>query len=134
MLKVNNVDAKIIETNFKFSKYTCNGIPSGYCGFVRVTFEMNEKSGYFDFYVDNIPNQDVTYYINKEYYCIPEDNRAEINFLEIFDTQTFYDIGCFYNKMKVTFGDIYNNKIHAKIEIDEKVVSLSFDDYIEINI
>lgn len=132
MLKVNNIEAKIKTTEFKFSKYTYDGLPHGYCGFIQVTFEVNDNNGYFDFYIDNIMDQEITYYINKEYYCVPEDNHQEINYLEIFDTDTFYDIGCFYNKMKVKFGDINNNKIKMNLIIDEEVVSLYFDDYVDI--
>lgn len=50
MLKVNGNRAKILKTEFKFSNYTLNGQEHGYVGFLSVSFEIQEKKGYFDFY------------------------------------------------------------------------------------
>lgn len=132
MLKVNGNRAKILKTEFKFSNYTLNGQEHGYVGFLSVSFEIQKKKGYFDFYVDNCWEKDITYFINKEYCCIPEDNADEINYLEVFDTNAFYDIGTFYNKMKVKFGEVEKNKIRVTIEIQEEIVSIEFNDFVEI--
>lgn len=132
MLKVNGKTAKIKKTRFILSNYTHNGILSGYCGHLEVKFEMNGKNGYFDFDVDVIQNKNISYYENKEYCCIPEGNVNEINYLEIFDTFSFYDIGTFFNKMTVKFGKLENNKIKTQIVVDEATISIEFDDYINI--
>lgn len=132
MLKVNGKIAEIKKTRFILSKYIHNGTPSGYCGHLEVKFEIDGKDGYFDFDVDVIKDKNIFYYENKEYCCIPEDNIKEINYLEIFDTNTFYDIGTFFNKMTVKFKEIKNKKIHVQIMVDETVVSLEFDDDVNI--
>lgn len=132
MLTVNGKSAEIKKTRFMLSNYTHNGEPFGYCGHLEVKFEINDKKGYFDFDIDVIKDKDISYYENKEYYCIPEGNVNEINYLEIFDTLTFYDIGTFFNKMVVKFGEIENDKIKVQIKVEETTVTVEFDDYVNI--
>lgn len=132
MLKVNGKIAEIKETRFLLSNYTHNGEPAGYCGYLEVKYELGGKKGYFNFDVDVIQNKNISYYENKEYCCVPEGNVKEINYLEIFDTIMFYDIGTFFNEMTVKFEEIKNNKIKVQIIIKETTVSIEFNDYIEI--
>ena len=132
MLRVNGSDCKIVETKLKLSKYTINGKKYGYLGFIIVTFVYKDKSGYFDFYLDKTKENDISYYENKKYHCIPEDNDDEINYLEVFDTRQFYDIGEFEKEMIVIFGKFVDNKVKVKIIVDEKNTSILFDDYIKI--
>lgn len=134
MLKVNGKIAKIKNTKFILSNYIHNGEPSGYCGYIEVKFEINGKNGYFDFDIDGIKDKNISYYENREYCCVPNDNVNEINYLEIFDTNMFYDIGTFFNKMKVKFGKIEDNKIKVQIVIEETTVAIEFDDYINISL
>lgn len=132
MLVVNGSKAEILETEFKFSKSIENGLLTGYQGFVGVSFLLNGKKGYFDFYLNHIVAPKVSYYENQSYYCVPIDDITEISYLEIFDTSKFYDVGEFSEVMKVQFGQREGSKIKAFIEVQESFVSLSFHDYLEI--
>lgn len=133
MLKVNGITAELISTRFSLLKYTKNKIPVGYCGYLMIEFKLNNKNGYFDFYVDYIKSKEINKYENKKYHCIPLDNDFEINYLEVFDTNAFYSIGEFSNNMDVIFDNIVNDKIKVKVFIKEKFVSIIFDDYVDMN-
>lgn len=132
MLVVNGSKAEILETEFKFSRYIENGLLTGYQGFVCVSFLLNGKKGYFDFYLNHIIAPKISCYENQSYCCVPIDDITEISYLEIFDTSNFYDVGEFSEVMKVQFGQREGSKIKAFIEVQESFVSLSFHDYLEI--
>ena len=90
MLKVNQIKAQILNTEFKFSRYILNGNVAGYQGFVMVWFELDGKKGYFDFYLNHIIAPKISCYENQSYCCVPIDDITEISYLEIFDTSNFY--------------------------------------------
>ncbi len=131
MLLINGENAKILETYFKISKYSFD---EGYYGNLSIVFQLHNKKGYFQFFIDNPKNDSFYYYINKTYKCIPEDDHNSIYDLEIYDTNNFYDSGDFENEMTVSFGTIENNKINVRILINEEYVSIDFNDKVDIKI
>lgn len=132
MFRINGVEAKILETEFKFSRFVSNHQTIGYQGFVLVSFSLNGEKGYFDFYLDLVEDSKISNYENRSYCCVPIDNEKEISYLELFDTKHFYDVVDFSNTMTVHFAREKNNKIKTFVEIQELFVSLKFQGDLEI--
>ena len=70
MFRINGVEAKILETKFKFSRFVLNHQDVGYQGFVLVSFSLNEEIGYFDFYLDLVEDSNISNYENRSYCCV----------------------------------------------------------------
>ena len=120
MLLINGENAEILETYFEISK---KEFDEEYYGNLSISFQLHNKKGYFQFFIDNPRDDDFNYYINKSYKCIPELDEDNINDLEIYDTNNHYCLGDFENEMTVSFGTIKNNKINAKILINEAYIN-----------
>lgn len=134
MLKINNNKTEILKTEFILSTYSTNGVKDGYIGFIKITFKVQNNTGFFSFYLNKISDKDISYYENKEYNNVPYNNITEINYLEIADTNNYYSHYEYSNKMKVKLGSIKNNKIKVYIEIQEEHISIVFNDYLNIKI
>ena len=127
MLMINGEKAKILETYFKISKKSFN---EGYYGNLSVSFQLHNKEGYFQFFVDSPKNDDFNYYVNKTYKCVPDFDKNNINDIEIYDTNEFFDY--LDNEMILSFGNIENNKIQVSILINEKYILIEFNDKINL--
>lgn len=129
MLLVNGENVEILNSYFEISKKEFN---EEYYGNLSLEFLLHNKKGYFQFFIDKPRNDNLNYYINKSYKCIPELDENNINDLEIYDTNNHYSLGDFENEMTVSFGVIENNKIHVSVLISEKYLSIDFDETIDI--
>lgn len=132
MLKINNIETEILKSEIRFSNHSTNGIKDGYIGYIQIKFKIQNNNGFFGFYLNKISDKEISYYENKEYFNVPKYNNEEINYLEIADTNNFYDIHQYNNKMKVQLGNIEKNKIKVHIEIQEEFISIFFNDYLNI--
>lgn len=129
MLLINGESAEILNSYFEISK---KEFDEEYYGNLSIEFLLNNKKGYFQFFIDTPRNDNLNYYINRSYKCIPEMDENNINDLEIYDTNNHYSLGDFENEMIVSFGAIESNKIHVKILIAEKYILIDFNDAINI--
>lgn len=129
MLMINGEKVQILETYFKISK---KNFSENYYGNLSVTFQLHNKKGYFQFFVDSPKNEDFNYYVNKSYQCVPDLDKNNINDIEIYDTNEFYDY--LDNEMFLSFGNIENNQIQVSILIHEEYIVIDFNDKINLMI
>lgn len=129
MLLINGENAEILRAYFEIAK---KEFEEEYYGNLSIEFQLHNKKGYFQFFVDSPGNDNLNYYSNKFYKCIPELDEKSINDLEIYDTNNHYSLGDFENEMIVSFGIMKNNKITVKILISEKYLLIDFEDIVDI--
>ena len=131
MLLINDENAEILESYFEISQ---KEFEEKYYGNLSVCFKWHNKKGYFQFFIDNPPDNNAKYYTNKSYKCIPELNENSINDLEIYDTNNHYSLGDFNEEMTVSFGTIENNRINVTIQINEEYLSINLNDKVDIQL
>ncbi len=129
MLKINGENAEILETYFEIPQ---KKFDMDYYGNLSIYFQLHNKKGYLQFFIDSPINDDFNYYSNKTYKCIPEHDENNINDLEIYDTNNHYSFGDFDNEMIVSFGNIENNKINVSILINEEYIFIDFNDKVNL--
>lgn len=129
MLKINDEEYKIISKNVELKNSTQNKI-KGYSLLVSINIEKNNIKGYIKFYVDFIKEKNISYYENKTYHELPTELSSKISILEIFDTLNFIDF--IDSEVQLEFGDIKNNKIKMKLNINDKLIKVNLDDFMNI--
>ena len=103
-----------------------------YFGTVKILFDLNNKGGYILFDIDKMNSDDFNYYCNKKYKCLPRYDENTINNLEVYSTINFYNDDDFENIMFVEFGNIDNDEIECKVEINEEYLPIVFEGVLQL--
>ena len=123
MLKINNEECKIIYSDIKYITCTNHNIEE-YAITVKIEMELNNIKGYISFDIDHFNNIDFKNIENKKYVDIPSELNSIINFVEIYDTKNFIDL--IESEVVVEFGNIINNSIETKINIDDELIKVVY--------
>lgn len=123
MLKINNEECKIISSDIKYINCTNHNIEE-YSITVKIEMELNNVKGYISFDINYFNNKDFKNIENKKYIDNPSDMEPIINFVEIYDTKNFIDL--IQSEVIVEFGNIINNSIEAKINIDDELIKVDY--------
>lgn len=128
MLKINNEEYNVSSSEVRWVDVTYNK-RKGYSILVDIKLNHNGINGYINFYVDFFDNRDDNYIINKKYVELPSELNSKIDFVEIFDTKTFIDL--IDSNVTLEFGNIKDNKIYMKLDINDELIKIEYKEMAE---
>lgn len=128
MLKINNEEYNVLSSEVRWVDATYNK-RKGYSILVDIKLNHNGINGYINFYVDFFDNRDDNYIINKKYVELPSELNSKIDSVEIFDTKTFIDF--IDSNVTLEFGNIKNNKIYMKLDINDELIKIEYKEMAE---
>ena len=128
MLKINNEKYKVLSSEVRWVDATYNK-RKGYSILVDIKLNHNGINGYINFYVDFFDNRDNNYIINKKYNELPSELNSKIYSVEIFDTKTFIDL--IDSNVTLEFGNIKDNKIYMKLDINDELIKIEYEEMTE---
>ncbi len=128
MLKINNEKYNILSSEVRWVDATYNK-RKGYSILVDIKLNHNGINGYINFYVDFFDNRDNNYIINKKYNELPSELNSKIYSVEIFDTKTFIDL--IDSNVTLEFGNIKDNKIYMKLDINDELIKIEYEEMTE---
>ena len=121
MLRINNNEYKVLTSDLKYVDATYNS-KKGYSILVSLDIELNKVKGYISFYVDFFKDKDFKNIKNRKYIELPTELNSKITMIEIFDTANFIDF--IDSEVNLEFGNIYNNQIEMKLNINDDTLIL----------
>lgn len=135
MLYIDDKEFIIIEQKIYVGDYAKNG-EKGYNICMQLVFvntNSNEK-GYINLDVGFEKNDDIKCFLNKEYCGTPfnSDDNQDI-YIEVFDTEKFLDTeieGIIIIELE---NIIENNKIKTSFEVNDELIKIKFDGFLDIN-
>lgn len=129
MLKINNKEYKVLTSEIKYVNSTHNA-RKGYSILVSLDIELNNAKGYLSFYVDFFKDKDFKKIENIKYVELPTELNSKITMIEIFDTANFIDF--IDSEVNLEFGNIYNNQIEMKLNINDELIKLEYKGLLNI--
>lgn len=129
MLKINNKEYKVLTSEIKYVNATHNA-RKGYSILVSLDIELNNAKGYISFYVDFFKDKDFKNIKNRKYIELPTELNSKITMIEIFDTANFIDF--IDSEVNLEFGNIYNNQIEMKLNINDELIKLEYKGLLNI--
>ena len=129
MLKISNKEYKVLTSEIKYVNATHNA-RKGYSILVSLDIELNNAKGYLSFYVDFFKDKDFKKIENIKYVELPTELNSKITMIEIFDTANFIDF--IDSEVNLEFGNIYNNQIEMKLNINDELIKLEYKGLLNI--
>ncbi len=129
MLKINNSEYKVLTSEIKYVNATHNA-RKGYSILVSLDIELNNVKGYISFYVDFFEDKHFKNIKNRKYIELPTELNSKITMIEIFDTANFIDF--IDSEVNLEFGNIYNNQIEMKLNINDELIKLEYKGLLNI--
>ena len=129
MLKINNSEYKVLTSEIKYVNANHNK-RKGYSILVSLDIELNNVKGYISFYVDFFKDKDFKNIKNRKYIELPTELNSKITMIEIFDTANFIDF--IDSEVNLEFGNIYNNQIEMKLNINDELIKLEYKGLLNI--
>ena len=129
MLKINNKEYKVLTSEIKYVNATHNA-RKGYSILVSLDIELNNVKGYISFYVDFFEDKHFKNIKNRKYIELPTELNSKITMIEIFDTANFIDL--IDSEVNLEFGNIYNNQIEMKLNINDELIKLEYKGLLNI--
>ena len=129
MLKINNNEYNVLTSNIKCVDATYNS-QKGYSILVSLDIQLNEIKGYISFYVDFFDENDIRNIENKKYIELPTELDSKISMIEIYDTKDFIDF--IDSEVNLEFGNIDNNQIEMKLNINDELIKLEYKGLLNI--
>ena len=129
MLRINNNEYKVLTSDLKYVDATYNS-KKGYSILVSLDIELNSVKGYISFYVDFFKDKDFKNIKNRKYIELPTELNSKITMIEIFDTNNFIDF--IDSEVNLEFGNIDNDRIEMKLNIDDELIKLEYKGLLNI--
>ena len=129
MLKINNSEYKVLTSEIKYVNATHNA-RKGYSILVSLDIELNNVKGYISFYVDFFEDKHFKNIKNRKYIELPTELNSKITMIEIFDTANFIDF--IDSEVNLEFGNIYNDQIEMKLNINDELIKLEYKGLLNI--
>lgn len=129
MLKINDIEYKVLSSEIKFVDATYN-TKKGYSILVALDILLNNTKGYISFYVDFFDIKDIKNIENRKYVELPTELNSKIEMIEIYDTKEFIDF--IDSEVSLEFGNIENNQIEINLNINDKLIKLVYRGKLDI--
>lgn len=129
MLRINNNEYKVLTSYLKYVDATYNS-KKGYSILVSLDIQLNEIKGYISFYVDFFDDNDIKIIENRKYIELPTELNSKISMIEIYDTNNFIDF--IDSEVNLEFGNIDNDRIEMKLNIDDELIKLEYKGLLNI--
>lgn len=76
-------------------------------------------------------SNDIKVFLNREYNGIPFENDNQFIYFEVFDTEKFLDTEI-ESKIMIKFEDLKDNKVKVFFELNDELIKIEFDGYLDI--
>ena len=129
MLRINNNEYKVLTSDLKYVDATYNS-KKGYSILISLDIQLNEIKGYISFYVDFFDDNDIKIIENRKYIELPTEIDSKISMIEIYDTNNFIDF--IDSEVNLEFGNIDNDRIEMKLNIDDELIKLEYKGLLNI--
>lgn len=129
MLRINNNEYKVLTSELKYVDATYNS-KKGYSILVSLDIQLNGIKGYISFYVDFFDDNDIKIIENRKYIELPTELNSKISMIEIYDTNNFIDF--IDSEVNLEFGNIDNDRIEMKLNIDDELIKLEYKGLLNI--
>ena len=129
MLRINNNEYKVLTSDLKYVDATYNS-KKGYSILVSLDIQLNEIKGFISFYVDFFDDNDIKIIENRKYIELPTELNSKISMIEIYDTNNFIDF--IDSEVNLEFGNIDNDRIEMKLNIDDELIKLEYKGFLNI--
>ena len=129
MLRINNNEYKVLTSYLKYVDATYNS-KKGYSILISLDIQLNEIKGYISFYVDFFDDNDIKIIENRKYIELPTELNSKISMIEIYDTNNFIDF--IDSEVNLEFGNIDNDRIEMKLNIDDELIKLEYKGLLNI--
>lgn len=129
MLRINNNEYKVLTSDLKYVDATYNS-KKGYSILVSLDIQLNEIKGYISFYVDFFDDNNIKIIENRKYIELPTELNSKISMIEIYDTNNFIDF--IDSEVNLEFGNIDNDRIEMKLNIDDELIKLEYKGLLNI--
>ncbi len=129
MLRINNNEYKVLTSDLKYVDATYNS-KKGYSILISLDIQLNEIKGYISFYVDFFDDNDIKIIENRKYIELPTELNSKISMIEIYDTNNFIDF--IDSEVNLEFGNIDNDRIEMKLNIDDELIKLEYKGLLNI--
>ena len=129
MLRINNNEYKVLTSDLKYVDASYNS-KKGYSILVSLDIQLNEIKGYISFYVDFFDDNDIKIIENRKYIELPTQLNSKISMIEIYDTNNFIDF--IDSEVNLEFGNIDNDRIEMKLNIDDELIKLEYKGLLNI--
>ena len=129
MLTINNKDCEKVLSKIKFSNAEYNK-KDGYSISIELEFWINNIKGYINIGLAFFNNNDYEFLINKTYKDNPCNIPTIINYIEIYDTEMFYDF--IDSDIIIKFGNIDDGKLRTELLINDRNIKIEYSDLVKI--
>ena len=123
MLKINNNEYNVLMSSIKYVEAIYN-LQKVYSALVLLDIQLNGNKGFISFYIDFFDENDIKNIENKKYRELPTELNSKISMIEIYDTKNFIDF--IDSEINLEFGNIVNNQIEMKLDIDDELIKLEY--------
>ena len=123
MLKINNNEYNVLMSSIKYVEAIYNS-QKVYSALVLLDIQLNGNKGFISFYIDFFDENDSKNIENKKYRELPTELNSKISMIEIYDTKNFIDF--IDSEINLEFGNIVNNQIEMKLDIDDELIKLEY--------
>lgn len=131
MFYIDNKSLKITKQEVHIGKFTNNG-NEGYNVCIKLKFINDDNiNGYLNLDAGFGKNNGISFFSNREYKGIPFDNDNQFIYFEVFDTEKFLDTEI-ESEIIIKFGGIKDNKVKAFFELNDELIKIKYDGYLDI--
>ena len=129
MLKINNNEYNVLMSSIKYVEAIYNS-QKVYSALVLLDIQLNGNKGFISFYIDFFDENDIKNIENKKYRELPTELNSKISMIEIYDTKNFIDF--IDSEINLEFGNIVNNQIEMKLNINDELIKLEYKGLLNI--
>lgn len=129
MLKINNNEYNVLMSSIKYVEAIYNS-QKVYSALVLLDIQLNGNKGFISFYIDFFDENDIKNIENKKYRELPTELNSKISMIEIYDTNNFIDF--IDSEVNLEFGNIDNDRIEMKLNIDDELIKLEYKGLLNI--
>lgn len=131
MFYIDDKNLKITKQVINTSKFINNG-DLGYSVHIGLKFINNDNiKGYLNLSAGFEKTNDINIFVNKEYNGVPFESDNQYIYFEVFDTEKFLDTEI-ESKIIIKLQDIKNNKMKVFFEVNDELIKIKFDGYLDI--
>lgn len=133
MLYIDNKNIKVIEQKIYVMKYNRDG-NKGYSVNIYLFFTNTDtkKNGYINLSAGFAKEDNITYFLNREYNGINGMLFGDDIFFEGFDTEEYFDTGIESN-IVIKLKEIKDNKVKTYFEVDDELIKVKFDGFLNLD-
>lgn len=134
MLKINEKEYNVTLEEISVGRLIYNGVEGYHLKLYFEFLDENDTNGYIDLHCGYEAENDICYFLNREFVGYNFESDEGHIWLEMFDTVNYYDSEI-DEPIRVKVKDMEDDNIYVEINIDHELVKLSYEgkmNYIEV--